>query len=478
MTSGTGSDERSSGLIRGLGLWASIAVVVGTMIGQSVFLVASDMAREVDSLTKVIVVWIVGGVIVLCGACCYAELGAAMPQAGGDYIYLGRGLGPLWGFLYGWTSTMVMRPGTSASIAAGLVRFLAYLSPAVSKPLVSWTFQHPLRSAPYHFEFAAAKPIAALVVIIVTALNYIGVRTVGRFQVVLTTLKVGTIALVLILGMSANTSLVRQLDLLPIPSHGQLVAFLLALVPVLAAYNGFQYLGCVGGEIYRPEKNLPRAAILGTAFVIVLYVAINWVYFQVLSFSQVARSQHVASDVIANIVGPSGAKWFTLAMVVSAFGSLHAGLLTGPRVAYAMARDGNFFSFAGHLHPRFRTPSRAVILQGCLATLLVLSGTYQDLYSYSVFAVWLFLGLTSVALVRLRVTAPEMPRPFRMWGSPWIPLGVGIAALVIAMNLWRERPVRSSAGLVLIAAGIPFFYYWCRRISSTEIARPGSATTP
>jgi amino acid transporter len=184
----------------------------------------------------------------------------------------------------------------------------------------------------------------------------------------------------------------------------------------MAAYNGFQYLGSVGGEISHPEKNLPRAAILGAVFVMVLYVAINWVYFRVLSFSQVARSQHVASDVIANIVGPSGAKWFTLAMVASAFGSIHAGFLTGPRVAYAMARDGYFFRFAGQLHTRFRTPSSAVILQGCLATVLALTGTYQELYSYWVFAVWSFLGLTSISLIRLRIIAPELPRPFRLWG--------------------------------------------------------------
>jgi APA family basic amino acid/polyamine antiporter len=386
------------------------------MIGQSVFLVASDMAREVDSLTKVIVVWIVGGVIVLCGACCYAELGAAMPEAGGDYIYLGRAMGPLWGFLYGWTSTIVMRPATSASIAAGLVTFLAYVSPALSRPLASWTFQLPLQSAGCHFKFTAMRPMAALVVILVTALNYIGVRTVGRFQVVLTALKVGTIVLILILGMSTGTSPTDLMTSFPVPSHGPLVAFLLALVPVMAAYNGFQYLGSVGGEISHPEKNLPRAAILGAVFVMVLYVAINWVYFRVLSFSQVARSQHVASDVIANIVGPSGAKWFTLAMVASAFGSIHAGFLTGPRVAYAMARDGYFFRFAGQLHTRFRTPSSAVILQGCLATVLALTGTYQELYSYWVFAVWSFLGLTSISLIRLRIIAPELPRPFRLWG--------------------------------------------------------------
>jgi APA family basic amino acid/polyamine antiporter len=457
------ASEGSEGLVRGLEMWAATAVVVGAMIGQSVFLVASDMAREVDSLMKVIVVWIAGGVIVLCGASCYAELGAAMPEAGGDYLYLGRGLSPVWGFLYGWTSTMIMQPGTSALIAAGLIRFVAYLSPAVSEPLVSWDLQLTLQSPPFHFAFTRAQLLAALVVILVTALNYFGVRTVGTFQVVLTALKVGTIAVILILGLSLKTIPVDQVTALPNPSHGPLVSFLIALVPVMAAYNGFQNLGAVAGEIYRPEKSLPRAVILGTALVMALYIGLNWVYFQVLSFSQVARSQNVASEVVANLVGISGARWFTLAMVVSAFGSIHAGLLTGPRVAYAMARDRHFFAIAGRLHPRFRTPSGAVIFQGCIATILVLSGTYQELYSYSMFAVWSFLGLTSIALIRLRIVAPKMPRPFRLWGYPWIPLGFGVAAFAIALNLWLVRPVRSSIGLALIAAGIPFFHYWRRK---------------
>jgi APA family basic amino acid/polyamine antiporter len=225
----------------------------------------------------------------------------------------------------------------------------------------------------------------------------------------------------------------------------------------------------VGGEVLNPKKNLPRAAILGTLLVIALYLLVNWVYFHVLSFSQVAHSQHVASDAVARLLGDVGAKWFTVAMIVSAFGSLHAGFLTGPRVPYAMARDGNFFGFAKRIQPKFHTPSGAVIFQGCVAILLVLTGTHQELYSYTMFATWAFLGLTAVVLIRLRTTNPDLPRPYRVWGYPWTPLVFGGAAFAISVNLWLVRPVRSSIGLAIILLGVPFFFHWSKRVEKPSL---------
>jgi len=457
----TENADTRPGLVRGLGLWAATAVVVGSMIGQGVFLVASDMSREVGSVTKVLAVWMIGGIVVLFGAFCYAELGAAMPEAGGDYIYLKRGLSPVWGFLYGWTSAMIMRPGSAAVIAAGLVRFVGFLWPSVNTPMLAGNLRLPFQSEPYQFTFTSAQPLAAATVVVVTALNYLGVRTVGRFQVFLTALKVATVAAILTLGLMARNSTGTQPLFIASPSHGIVgAAFLTALVPAMLAYNGFQFLGSVGGEVLSPKRNLPRAAIGGTAIVVALYVTVNWVYFHVLSFSQLAKSQHVASDAMALLVGDAGARWFTLAMIVSAFGSLHATLLTSPRVPYAMARDGNFFGFAKRIQPTFRTPSGALVFQACVAILLVLTGTYQELYSYSMFATWTFFALTAVALIRLRITSPELPRPFKVWGYPFTPVVFGIVALAIAVNLWLLRPVRSSIGIAIILLGLPFFYHW------------------
>ena len=461
--------KQAGGLIRGLGLWAATAIVIGAMVGQSVFLVASDMSREVGSMWKVLVVWIVGGVIVLFGAFCYAELGAAMPEAGGDYIYLGRGIGPLWGFLFGWTSSMIMRPCSAAVIAAGLLRFVGFLAPCVTTPIFSWNLHIPFQSQPYQFVFSAAQPLAAGVVVLVAALNYLGVRTVGHFQVFLTALKIATIAAILVLGITTSSSTGGQTAFIPPPSRGAIAAFLTALVPVMAAYNGFQYLGAVGGEVQNPGQNLPRAAILGTSLVIVLYVLINWGFFHLLSFSQVAHSQHVASDAMARLLGDMGAKYFTVAMIVSAFGSLHASFLTGPRIPFAMARDRKFFSFAKRLQPRFHTPGGAIVFQSIVSILLVLTGTHQELYSYAIFAIWTFLGLTAAALIRLRSTEPELPRPFHVWGYPWTPLIFATAAFAISANLWLIRPLRSSFGLTIILLGVPFFYYWRRRATSSHL---------
>jgi basic amino acid/polyamine antiporter, APA family len=456
----TCDNSSAPGLIRALGLWSAIAVIVGSMIGQAVFLVASDMARELGSPTRVLAVWIIGGIVVLLGALCYAELGATMPEAGGDYVYLSRGLGSIWGFLYGWTSSIIMRPGMAAVVAAGLLRFAGFLLPSVANPIFTWHLTVPFQSHPYQFTFTVAQPIAAGIIVLVTAINYLGVRTAGHFQIFLTSLKVIAIVTIVILGLTLGKLTEIHPELITWPVQGSIGAVLTAIVPAMAAYNGFQSLGNVGGEVSDPNKNIPRAVILGTLMVISLYVLINWTYFKVLGFSRVAESQYVASDAMALLVGNSGAKWITVAMIVSAFGSLHANFLVGPRVPYAMAHDGHFFAFAKRIHPAFRIPSGAVIFQGCIAILLVLTGTYQELYSFEIFAIWLFLALTAVALIRLRSKESDLPRPFRVWGYPWTPALFGVVACAIAMNLWLVRPVRSSVGLAIILLGVPFFHYW------------------
>jgi len=472
----TAKDDNDPDLIRGLGMWAATAVVVGSMIGQSVFLVASDMSREVSSPAMVLSVWIVGGIVVLFAAFCCAELGAFMPEAGGDYVYLTRGIGPTWGFLYGWANSIVMRPAAQAMIAAGMLRFLSFVFPPVSTPLFTWDLTLPFQSHPYSFTFTAAQPIAAVVIVVVAALNYLGVRAVGNFQVFLTSLKVAAVLAILGLGFMYDGHIGGGPAFVQL-SGGDLAGFLTALVPVMAAYNGFQMLGSVGGEVRNPGKTLPRAAILGTSAVVVLYLLINSVYFRVLGFSQVAQSQHVASDAVARLIGGVGAKWFTLAMIVSAFGSLHAAFLTGPRVPFAMARDGNFFRFAKRIHLKFHSPGNAVVFQGCLSILLVLTGTHQELYSYAVFAIWVFFALTAAALIRLRFTEPEMTRPYRVWGYPWTPGVVAVAAFAISVNLWLQRPVRSPIGLAIILLGLPFLNYWRKRnVSRVGVPEDGLCT--
>jgi basic amino acid/polyamine antiporter, APA family len=462
--------NKKSQLVRGLGLWSAIAVVVGSMIGQSIFLVASDMARDLGSVSRVLAAWIIAGVVVLLGSFCYAELGAALPEAGGDYVYLTRGLSPIWGFLYGWTSSMIMRPGMAAVIAAGLLRFASFLLPPVASPIFTWGLTMPFQSHPYQFTLTAAQLIAAVIIVLVTVINYFGVRAAGHFQIFLTSLKVIALIAIVILGITLGKLHGIDLTFIPLPGHGAIGAFLTALVPAMAAYNGFQTLGPVGGEISNPQRNIPRAAILGTLVVISLYVIINWTYFHILGFSRVVESQYVASAAMTVVIGEAGARWITIAMIVSAFGTLHVNFLTGPRVPYAMARDDHFFAFARRIQHRFHTPSGALIFQGCAAILLVLTGTYEDLYSFEMFAVWAFFALTAVALIRLRRKEPTLPRSYRVWGYPWTPLTFGAAATAISVNLWLLRPVRSSIGLAVILLGIPFFNFWQRQVTRSQVA--------
>jgi basic amino acid/polyamine antiporter, APA family len=442
-------------LIRGLGLWSAAAIVIGDMIGTGVFLVTSDMARAVGSISLVFAAWIIGGLIVLFGAFCYAELGAAFPKAGGNYVYLNRGLGPLWGFLFGWMSSFLDRPVAMATLAAGFLRFLGFLFPVVATPLFTAHFGR------YEFGFTAAQPLAALVVIAATAVNYLSVRFGGSIQVLLTSLKMGAILLIVVAGVLFGTQeSIRVAPSVAPFGLGVIGAVLTALVPVMWAFNGFNDLGDLGEEIEHPEKNIPRAIILGLLTVGGLYLLANVAYFQVLPFSAIAQSQHVASDVVQSFAGSRGARWLTIAMAISALGALHVVVLTGARIPFAMARDGVFFQFAQRIHPTFRTPSGSLLFLGSIGAVLALSGTYEELYALFVFAVWIFFALTAIALLRLRKTEPDLTRPYRAWGYPVTPLIFLIAAIALTANLWMVRPVRSSLGLAVLLAGIPFYYHW------------------
>ena len=436
-------------------MWSATAIVISDTIGTGIFLVTSDMARAVGTATLVFAAWIIGGLIVLCGAFCYAELGAAFPHAGGPYVYLSRGLGPLWGFLFGWMSSFLERPVGMATLAAGFLRFLSFLFPVVAAPLFRC---HVGR---FDFTLTAAQPSAALVVVVVTAINYLSVRVSGAIQVVLTSLKVGAIAMIVVAGVLFGKhgpfDVAAQFTPLGL---GTISGFLTALVPAMWAYNGFNDLGDVGEEIAQPDKNIPRAIIVGLLTVSGLYFLANVVYFHTLPFAKLVQSQHVASDVMQSLTGSRGATWATIAMAISALGALHVVVLTGARIPYAMSRDNLFFEFAKRVQPSFHTPSGALIFLGCVAALLTLSGTYEELYSLFVFGVWIFFALTALALFRLRRKEPSLSRPYRAWGYPWTTLIFLAAAVALTVNLWAVRPVRSSVGLAVILGGVPFFYRW------------------
>jgi amino acid transporter len=352
-------------------------------------------------------------------------------------------------------SSFLDRPVAMATLAAGFVRFLGFLFPVVATPIFT---SHVGR---YEFTFTTAQPLAAFVVVIVTAINYFSVKFGGAIQILLTSLKVGAILVIVVGGVLFGTKIASSPASPVTPlGLGTIGALLTALVPAMWAYNGFNDLGDLGEEILQPQKNIPRAIILGLLTVGGLYLMANVVYFHVLPFEQVAASQHVASDVVQSFAGSGGALWLTVAMAISALGALHVVVLTGARIPYAMARDRVFFRFAERLHPSFRTPSGALMFLGAIAAVLALTGTFEELYSLFVFAVWIFFALTAIALLRLRRVEPKLVRPYRVWGYPFTPLVFLAAAVALTVNLWMARPVRSSLGLGVILLGIPFFYHW------------------
>lgn len=457
--------EKRLELVRGLGPWASAAIVVGTMIGTGIFLKPAEMAREGRFVSVVFAAWIVGALLSIFGALSYAELGAAIPEAGGEYAYLRRGFSPLWGFLFGWMHSIVGRPSSVSSIAAGMMRFLSFFLPAVAAPLFTVHIAIPGLTGwikPYDFVFTWAQPLAVLWLVMMTGVNYLGVRLGGGVQVFLTAIKLASIAIIIGIAFLLPNHVAYSAN--PVwpssSSTGLLGAFLAALAAALWAYDGWEDLNLVGSEVRDPQRNFPRALVGGVAFVAVVYLLFSAACLKVLPFESVANSQHVASDVVEHVVGRGAAAWITLAMVISALGSMNSSVLSGARVPYAMARDGIFFKVADGIHPKYRTPGRALIFQGVLASVMALTGTFEELTNLFIFAGWIFYGLAVVALFRLRRTEPNMPRPYRCWGYPWVPGLFVLGALALTVNLWLDRPGRSTAGLLLILAGIPFYLHW------------------
>lgn len=457
-------ERGASGLIRGLGLWSATAVVIGIVVGTGIFLVGSEVARDAGSAVLSLAAWVAGGLLSLCGALCLAELGAAIPRAGGMYAYLKRGLGPAWGFLYGWSSSTIIETAANAAVAAGFLRLIRFMVPAAGTTLFFLHIPGPFESKRYEFAFTAAQPLAAGLIVLLTAINYLSVRSGGRIQLLTSSFKMGAIGALIFLGFASEKG--NFANLLPgsMPlAAGSAGAFLTALVPALWAYGGWHLLAPVGEEVENPDKNIPRALAGGMLAVIGLYVLANCVYLSVLPFPSVVQSSHVASDVFEKLVGWGGAKWMTIAMMISVLSTLHAGILASARIPFAMARDGLFFDFVKRVQPTFRSPSGGLLFVGGISAFLALSGTYEELLSLFIFAFWVFLSLSVVALFRLRRIEPTLPRPYSTWGYPWTPLLCLVSGLAMTVNLWPRQPVRSSIGLGFILLGLPFYFHWRKK---------------
>ena len=430
-------------LLRALGLWETSAIVVGIMIGTAIFIVPAEVTREVGGPGAALAVWAVGGALSLFGALSFAELAAMLPQAGGQYVYLREAYGSLISFLCGWAFFLAVQTGGISVLAVG---FAVYLGEFV--PLTLW-----------QERLAAAISIALF-----TYINYRGVKEGGRVQTLLTGLKVGAIVALIILGYVLVHGLPPSGSPLPSPTGGRFVSsFGVALVGVFWAYEGWNTCTFAAGEVKRPERNLPLALILGTTAVIVLYLGLNLVYYHTLELPAIARSGRVGADAAVRMFGATGSELVSLLIIISTLGSLNGSILAAPRVYYAMAKDGLFFRWCTAVHPRFRTPHVALLLQGFWAILLVAWGTYEQLYTYVIFAAWIFYALTAFAVIVLRRKLPGLERPYRVWGYPVVPLVFTFASAWFIVNTLVEKPVEAGIGSLIVAVGIPVYLMWKRR---------------
>jgi basic amino acid/polyamine antiporter, APA family len=448
-------------LRRVLGPWSAVAIIMGTVIGSGIFLVPTDMVEAVGTPGAVFAVWVFGGVLSLFGALTYAELSAAMPEAGGEYVYLTAAYGPFFGFLYGWTQTWVAKSASIAALATAFYYYLADFLPGLQAPLyvVPW----PIGPGGGPLEIRYGQLLAIGLILFLSAVNYRGVRVGGRVQVGVTALKVLLIGGVIVIGLLSRqahwTNLQSSTEAIP----GGAAGFFVALVAALWAYDGWNNAGMLGSEVENPQRTFPLALIAGVTAIIGVYLLTNLAYFSVLSAGEVASSDRVAADMLRRIAGPHGAGVVSVAAMISIFAALNGSILSGSRVPYAMARDGYFFRHIGRVDPVFRTPSNSILLLGVWSSLFVLSGHYSDLYNAVIFPSWILYGMTAAAVIVLRRKRPDLARPYRTWGYPWVPLAfVGVTILLLYQTL-ISSPRASGIGLVVIVLGVPVFFYWKRR---------------
>src|SRR2546422_5425244 len=426
-------------LPRAIGYLGSTAIVVGTIIGSGIFLVPHNVALEVGSVRSLFLVWIVGGVLSLAGALSLAELGAAMPEAGGIYVYLREAYGKLFAFLYGWGMLLVIHSGSAATLA-------------VAFGIYSATF-FPLT----HLE---QKLVASGVIALLTLVNIVGVRAGAAVQTIFTLAKLAGLAIIMGFALLARgVTAVVPTQPLPTP-HTTWVSFGVALIGVLWAYEGWHLLSFSAGEVKDPARVLPRSYFLGGLLVVAAYLGANLAYLRVLPLGALAEHQRVAATAMEVLAGPRGAAFVSALILCSIFGALNGTILTGPRAYFAMTRDGVFFPSVGRVHSRFCTPALAVLIQGALAITLAATGTYEQLFTYVIFAGWIFYGAASVAVVVLRERRPHLERPYRVWGYPVVPLAFALAAFAIVANTLASKPRQSLIGLALVLAGIPIYYAW------------------
>jgi len=493
-------------LVKGLGLTSATTLVMGSMIGSGVFIVSADIARLTDSPGLLIMAWIVTGFLTIIAALSYGELAAMMPKAGGQYVYLRESLGPLWGWLYGWTLFLVIQTGTIAAVGVAFGKFLGFFVPSISS--TNWIV-HLWKVPPIHVGpmvlgnmdvgLNTQNLIGILMIAVLTVINVFGIKTGAIVQNFFTIAKVaGLLGLVLVgiavgrnpTAVAANFTNFWRIG----PHHADLgirSPFILVLVLVAVAQVGSLFsadawnnVTFTAGEVKNPRRNLPLSLALGTGVVIGLYILANYVYLNVLPLAgdpngttvlargiQFAKEDRVGTAVMQQMFGAAGGALMAVAIMISTFGCNNGLILAGARVYYAMAKDGLFFDSVGKVHPAYHTPVNALIIQAVWTAILCLSGTYGQLLDYIIFAVLVFYILTILGLFVLRRTRPNAERPYKAIGYPVLPAVYIVMAVFIDIVLLRYKPQYTWPGLIIVLLGIPVYYLWSRRSPAAAAAK-------
>ena len=450
-------------LVRGLSLFDATLLIVGSVIGSGIFFAPSIMAGYLQSPGLLLGLWVLGGLLTLAGALSYAELAAAMPRAGGQYVFLSEAFSPLFGFLYGWTFLLAINTGFVAAVAVAFAKTLGFFVPGVGEEHLLFAFGD--------FRFTTAQLVALAVIAVLTWINVTGLRTGASVQNAFTIAKLAAIAGLVVLGVAmarGSTQNFRPILGLALGPEGVKIGLFAAVAGAMSkalfSYDAWVSVTLAAEEVKEPEKNLPRSLLLGTLAITAAYTGAVAVYLYMVPIGEMAAvaESRIATEAAVRIIGPAGGAFIAVAALVSTFGCVNGLTLSGARVVYAMARDQLFFRRTAAVHPVYRTPAAALVLHGLVAAALTLTGTYSDLLTMTAFSSLLFNVLTVVGLFVLRRRRPEMPRPYRVWAYPAVPLVYVAVAAFFLVYMPVADPRNTGLGLLLTAAGVPAYLYWRR----------------
>ena len=466
--------EQSTGpqLLRALGLREGIAIHIGVIVGSAIFVVPATIAGHLHAMGPILLVWILGGLLVLFGALSLAELSSLLPQAGGPYVYLRHSFGRLWAFLFSWNYFFINSAGSIAAIAVAFATYLGYFIPALSPQNLIVKHSFSLFGFPLEFSIGWIQIVAMTTIALITFINVRGVKFGGWVMNVFTAAKVAALAGLIVAVFFSGKG--NTLNFVPWwPEHWTkdlTAAFGLSMISVLWAFDGWASVTLTAGEIKHPERNVPRSLLFGTFAVILLYLSANIAYAYVVPLNAMAGSPRVAADVASIVLGPLGASLIIVGILCSTFGTINGSILSGPRCMYAAGADGTFSKSFGRVHARFRTPSVAIVTLGVWGGLLTLSGTYDQITSYVVFGSWVFYALTAASVIVLRRKMPDARRPYKAWGYPYATLlFVGVAGWFL-YNTLVEDTRNAIIGIVLLLLSLPFYYHWTKKMKTSSAA--------